>query len=175
VIDEDFKKIIESNKGCAVIMAGSNSDQEHIEDLIESLNVYKIPYEVRICSAHKQGGKLDSIFKEYNNIIGSVSYIAVATGNDGISGSASYQLFGPVISSPPDAPNESCLTNPPGSSNAYIAHPKNVGKFIAQIYAGVNPVFRELLEKNKKIKIQSLDKHDELYQHKYKWNKEDDK
>lgn len=93
---------------------------------------------------------------EYNEVGGSVAYVAVAGGTDALSGTLSFHALGPVISSPPDAPNQSCLTNPPGSSNAYIARPANVGKFIAQLYAGVNPKFRELLSTNNKTKIDSL-------------------
>ena len=167
-IDDKFKEIMQSNKGCAVIMAGSDSDEKHIEKIVESLREYGIPYRVRICSAHKQPEKLMALIREYNAINGSAAYIAIAGGTDALSGTLSFHALGPVISCPPDAPNQSCLTNPPGSSNAYIARAGNVGKFVAQIYASNNPKFKESLEKNNAIKAGYLEKADAEFQIKYK-------
>jgi 5-(carboxyamino)imidazole ribonucleotide mutase len=166
-IDDKFREIMQSNTGCAVIMAGSDSDDKHIEKIIESMKEYEIPYQVRICSAHKQPEKLMALIREYNNIKGSAAYIAIAGGTDALSGTLSFHL-GPVISCPPDAPNQSCLTNPPGSSNAYIAKAGNVGKFIAQIYAYANPKFRGLLEKKNAERIGDLEKFDAEFQARYK-------
>ncbi len=175
MVDENFKKVMQANTGCVVIMAGSDSDDRsrrdepsHIEQISESLELFEIPYEVRICSAHKQPGELLRMINEYNVVGGLVSYVAVAGGTDALSGTLSYHALGPVISCPPDAPNESCLTNPPGSPNAYIARPANVGKFVAQIYAGVNPRFNELLKASNAKKIKSLNQADETIQTKYK-------
>jgi len=160
MIDDLFKEKMRSGKGCAVIIAGSDSDEEHIAEVSASLAKYEIPHHVRICSAHKQPEKMDEMIKEYNEVGGLVAFVAIAGGTDALSGILSYHMFGPVISSPPDAPNESCLNNPPGSSNAYIADPRNVGRFIAQMYAGVNPRFIELLEEGKKKKDKSLEEAD---------------
>lgn len=160
LIDKEFKEIMKSNKGCAVIMAGSGSDKDHIMEIAESLDKYKVPYTTRICSAHKQPDTLMEIIEELNYVKGSVTYIAVAGGTDALSGTLSFHTLGPVISCPPDVPNQSCLTNPPGSSNLYIARARNVGKAVAQIYAGVNPKFRELLEKENRKKIESLQESD---------------
>jgi len=160
MVDENFKRVMQSNTGCAVVMAGSDSDREHIERITESLSEYGIPHRVRICSSHKQPEKLMGMIDEYNAVGGLVAYVAVAGGTDALSGTLSYHALGPVISCPPDAPNESCLTNPPGSSNAYIARPLNVGRFIAQMYAGVNPRFKELLEREKVKKLDYLEKAD---------------
>ena len=167
MINDKFKLDVQSNVGCAVIMAGSGSDKDHIGKLVDSLNEYAIPYDIRICSAHKQPGKLMELINEYNNIGGSLAFIAVAGGTDALSGTLSYHALGPVISSPPDAssdvPNMSCLKNPPGSSNAYIARPENVGRFIAQMYAATNPKYAQALAKNMADKILSLEKKDDEY------------
>lgn len=160
MINEKFAEIMKSNTGCAVVMAGSGSDKEHIDEVIESLRKYKVPFAVRICSAHKQPDKLSKMIDEYHSVGGSVTYVAVAGGTDALSGTLSFHALGPVISCPPDAHNQSCLTNPPGSSNAYIANPNNVGKFIAQMYAGVNPEMRKALEEEKGKKIRLLEEDD---------------
>ncbi len=173
-IGENFRKVMQTNTGCAVIMAGSDSDDKpkgekvsHIEQIAESLEAFEIPYQVRICSAHKQLSKLRAIIEQYNDIGGLVTYIAVAAGTDALSGTLSYHALGPVISCSPDAPNESCLRNPPGSSNAYIAKPANVGRFVAQIYAGVNIRFRSRLQNSTAKKIGSLNQADNTIQKKY--------
>jgi phosphoribosylaminoimidazole carboxylase PurE protein len=163
MIDAAFKKIIQSNTGCAVIMAGSGSDRPHIEKVAAALRKYAIPHRVHICSAHKQPGRLMEIVAAYNALGGSVAFVAVAGGTDALSGMLSYHALGPVISCPPDAPNESCLTNPPGSANAYIERPRNVARFIAQLYAGLNPRFRDRLEAEKAKKLTRLQKADSRY------------
>ena len=160
MIDEGFKRVMQSHLGCAVVMAGSGSDEEHINEVRKSLDRYEIPHRVRICSAHKQAEKLMRMIEEYNTVKGSITYVAVAGGTDALSGTLSYHAFGPVISSPPDAPNESCLRNPPGSSNSYVPNPSNIGRFIAQMYAGANPKFREILEAEKIKKLDSLERTD---------------
>jgi len=163
MIDAQFKKIITSNSGCAVILAGSDSDAEHVRQATAALEKYGIPHRVRICSAHKQPDQLLHIIEEYNALGGSVAFVAIAGGSDALSGILSYHALGPVISCPPDAPNESCLTNPVGSSNAYIERPENVGRFIAQIYAGVNPKFKKRLQQDQAEKVDRLVKADRRY------------
>ncbi len=159
-IDSYFKEIIKSKTGCAVIMAGSGSDEPHIIKILKSLDDYEIPHRVMICSAHKQPEKLMGIIEELNQLDGSLVYIAVAGGTDALSGTLSYHSVYPVISCPPDGLNQSCLTNPPGSSNAYILKPKNVGKFVAQIYSGMNPTLKELILSKNQNKVDKLNKQD---------------
>ncbi len=156
MIDKTFKKTIQANTGCAVVVAGSESDQAHIHRIIKSLEEYEIPYQVRICSAHKQPHEIIQLLAEYNSVGGSIAFVAVAGGTDALSGMISFHALGPVISCPPDAPNETCLTNPSGSSNATIERPENVAKFIAQMYAGVNQRFRELLERKNAQRLAEL-------------------
>jgi 5-(carboxyamino)imidazole ribonucleotide mutase len=163
MIDARFKKTVKAKTGCAVILAGSDSDRSHIETIVKALKKYAIPHRVHICSAHKQPDRLMEIVEAYNALEGSVAFVAVAGGTDALSGTLSWHAIGPVISCPPDAPNESCLTNPPGSSNAVIEHSSNAARFIAQLYAGVNPTFRERLEKEMARKLAGLRQADERY------------
>lgn len=188
MIDEQFKEIMQSNVGCAVIMAGSGSDDKrpkdrpdepsHIEKIVKSLEEFGIPYEVRVCSAHKQPDELKPIIDEYSKVGGLVAYIAVAGGTDALSGTLSFHAVGPVISCPPDTRfadkkrydnlfNESCLTNPPGSSNAYISRPENVGKLVAQMFAGINPDYAEKLRQLAEAKMESLREDDQKIRAKY--------
>ena len=145
-------------------MAGSDSDRIHIDKVVESLKKYGVSHDVRICSAHKQPSTLINLIDEYNQVKGSVAYIAIAGGTDALSGTLSYHALGPVISCPPDGRNLTCLSNPTGSSNLYIEKPENVGRVVAQIYCGVNQRFRDLLEQEKNKKINELNQADKSYQ-----------
>jgi 5-(carboxyamino)imidazole ribonucleotide mutase len=151
----DFRESVEKGLGCAVILAGSGSDKPHIEKIAASLDKYGVPFEVRVCSAHKQPTTLLTILETYDCFKGPLVYVAVAGGTDALSGTVSYRSR-PTISCPPDAPNNSCLTNPPGSSNAYIQNPANVGRFVAQMFAWTNPAYALALVTEKRKKESSL-------------------
>lgn len=157
MISAKFKSKVEEGLGGVVIMAGSDSDEPHIEKIVKSLEGYSIPYEVRICSAHKQPDELYEMIREYNDIFKPLAIVAVAGGTDALSGTVSYHSMHPVISCPPDAPNNSCLTNPPGSSNAYIARPENVGRFVAQMFSSFKDFFyRTMLDGDIVMKVNKL-------------------
>ncbi len=165
---EAFIETIQSKTGCVLILAASDSDQPHVEKIIAAMKAYDIPFQVRICSAHKQPETLMSIIREINALDGAVTLIAVAGGTDALSGTLSFHALQPVISCPPDAPNESCLNNPSGSSNAFILQPKNVGRFVAQLYAPFNPSFKRKLEESIRSKVSHLAQKDREFHKKYR-------
>jgi len=152
-VEPKFMGAVAENKGCAVILAGSGSDDQpksggefsHLGKIVAGLERFNIPLEVRICSAHKQPNELYSLLNSYNDLKGALVIIAVAGGTDALSGTASFHSLHPVISCPPDAPNQSCWTNPPGSSNLYLARPEDVGRAVAQLFSHLNPNYREKL------------------------------
>ncbi len=152
----NFRECLRGNTGCAVIVAGSDSDGSHIDKLVSALKMYEIPYEVRICSAHKSPGRLLELIGEYESQ-GGLVWVAVAGGTDALSGTLAFHADQPVVSCPPDGLNHSCLTNPPGSSNATVLSPRNTARFIAQIYSAVNPRCRELLARSRAEKIRHLE------------------
>merc|ERR1719198_2672970 len=127
----------------AVIAAGSDSDMPHLETLKKELGKFKIDAEIRICSAHKQPGRLQSVIEEYNKSGRPVMLVGCAGGTDALSGTASY------------------LATPPGSSNAFIVKPANIAKFAAQMFAGHSAEISAALEANIGEKIAKLEKADE--------------
>merc|ERR1719271_164302 len=134
-------------RGCnAVIMAGSDSDMPHLETLKKELAKFKIPSQIRICSAHKQPTQLQAVLSQYNKSIEPILIVGCAGGTDALSGTASYLSRWPVVSCPPDGMNQSCLTNPPGSSNAFIVKPANVARFAAQVFSHVSPEVAAAME-----------------------------
>ena len=158
---QEIAQAVREKSGCAVIVAGSDSDRSHVEKIVSSLKSYGIPYQVRICSAHKSPERLLDLIRHYEQEGGALAYISVAGGTDALSGTLSFHANNPVISCPPDAPNASCLSNPPGSSNATIFNTSNVGRFVAQIYAPFNPALRDRLERSREDKLRQLEAKDE--------------
>jgi phosphoribosylaminoimidazole carboxylase PurE protein len=154
-----FQENLRSKTGCAVIVAGSDSDKDHIEKLASALKMYEIPYDVRVCSAHKSPERLLELIEEYEGH-GALVWVAVAGGTDALSGTLAFHADQPVISCPPDGLNQSSLTNPPGSSNATILKPRNAARFIAQVYSTVNPRLKEKLQSSRTEKIRHLEAKD---------------
>jgi len=159
--DPHFLDLLRRRLGCAVVVAGSDSDRKHVERIVESLKAWEVPFEVRVCSAHKDPQRLLAIIGEYEAEGAPLVWVAVAGGTDALSGTLAFHATNPVISCPPDPPNESCLSNPPGSSNATIYDARNVGRFIAQMYASLNSVYRDKLAHSREQKVERLQARDE--------------
>merc|ERR1712125_33948 len=147
--------------GFVVIAAGSDSDMPHLENIKKELAKLKIPAQIRICSAHKQPARLEGLIGAFNTSIEPVMIVGCAGGTDALSGTASYLSRHPVISCPPDGMNNTCLTNPPGSSNGFIVKPANVAKFAAQFFSTCSPQVSAALEAGIAEKIRKLEQADE--------------
>merc|ERR1712207_7669 len=145
-----------------LIAAGSDSDMPHLETLKKEINKFKIDAEIRICSAHKQPSRLENLLAEYGKSSRPIMMVGCAGGTDALSGTASYLANFPVVSCPPDGVNQTCLTNPPGSSNAYILKPANVAKFAAQMFSRASQEIAKELDDNISGKIKKLEEADEL-------------
>ncbi len=152
----NFREDVEKGLGAAVILAGSNSDAAHVRKIAEALGKYGIPFDVRFASAHKQPEKVMRLVREYDEMKGALAYIAVAGMTDALSGMVSYHSTRPVVSCPPDAPNSTCLTNPPTSSNVTVYHPSNAARFIAQMFSHLNPAYAEAISRGNAKKIGEL-------------------
>merc|ERR1711977_587434 len=138
-----------------------DSDMPHLENIAKELAKFKIPSQIRICSAHKQPGRLQAVLAHYDKSAEPMLIVGCAGGTDALSGTASYLSRHPVVSCPPDGMNQTCLTNPPGSSNAFIVKPNNVAKFAAQMFAMRCPEVKAALEASIKEKITKLEQADE--------------
>jgi len=161
---------------CVVIMAGSDSDMPHLLTLQNELAKFKLPSHIRICSAHKQPSALEAVIRRYNKSILPMMIVGCAGGTDALSGTASYLSVHPVVSCPPDGMNNTCLTNPPGSSNCFIMKPANVAKFAAQMFSIACPAVKAELDANTQEKISKLEKADaELIKKRALANEQDDK
>ncbi len=147
-----------------VIIAGSDSDMPHIQEIKKELDSYGIRSEIRICSAHKQPAKCEEIIYKYNQSLEPVVFVCVAGGTDALSGVVSFHSVNPVISCPPNKEEyHSCITNPLGSSNSLIIRPANVAKHIAQIFRQYNLELQKILRENNQNKIKKLEQADNSF------------
>lgn len=160
---EKFREIVESDRGAAVIFAGSDSDEPHILKITEGLTKYGIPFQVRIVSAHKEPERLMKIVREYDTFDGPLVYIAVAGAVDALSGILSFNSTRPTITCPPDHPNDSGIKNPAGSSNAYVGRPDNTARYAAQILSLVSRNYGEAVAQEAQKKRSSLLTADERF------------
>ena len=159
----NFREDVEKGLGAVVILAGSGSDRAHVKSIYEGVRKYGLPVEARVASAHKQPEKLAELMKAYDAYRGPIVYIAVAGGTDALSGTASWETNRPVLTCPPDHPNQSGLTNPPGSSNAYVGRAANVARLAAQIFSYINPACSDALIKDRQSKLRDLERDDLLF------------
>merc|ERR1712070_957384 len=110
------------------------------------------------------GGRLQAVLAHYDKSAEPMLIVGCAGGTDALSGTASYLSRHPVVSCPPEGMkstvNNTCLTNPPGSSNAFIMRPANVAKFAAQFFASSCPEVRATLDASIQEKIVKLEQAD---------------
>lgn len=143
-----------------VIVAGSNSDLPHIDDIQVELDKYGIKSVFRICSAHKQLLKAEKMFSKYNDSIEQIVFVTIAGGTDALSGVASFYSHHPVISCPPGDYYESCMLNPPGSSNSTILKTANLAKHIATMFAINDSKIKQKIIELNELKVKKLEEAD---------------
>merc|ERR1719440_285384 len=61
-----FLEVAAGAKPLVVIAAGSDSDMPHLEKLKSEIGKFRIEAQIRICSAHKQPARLQTVIDEYN-------------------------------------------------------------------------------------------------------------
>ena len=82
----------------AVVM-GSRSDWEVMEHSIETLRTLEIPYEVRVLSAHRTPGALDSFLADVESR-GAQVFVAAAGGAAHLAGVVASRTLKPVLGVP---------------------------------------------------------------------------
>jgi 5-(carboxyamino)imidazole ribonucleotide mutase len=84
----------------AVIIMGSESDQDFAKKIIKGLDEHSIKYEINIASAHKQPLRVLEVLNDYQNEKG-VVYITIAGRSNALSGFVAANSNKPVIACPP--------------------------------------------------------------------------
>ncbi|MEK6891416.1 MAG: AIR carboxylase family protein [Nanoarchaeota archaeon] len=167
MITREFRESVEKGLGGVVILAGSGSDEAHIDKLAENLLRYGLAFEVRVASEHKQSELVTELITAYDSLDGPLAYITVAGGVDALSGRASFYSKNPVISCPPDHPNLTGIGNPSLSSNAYVGRPDNAARFVAQMFSFITSGYATAVREKSLEKIGNLEGEDSKLQGKY--------
>ncbi|MCD6303259.1 MAG: AIR carboxylase family protein [Anaerolineae bacterium] len=89
------------NNGRVIIIMGSKSDLEHVNEISAQLDDWQIPYQRHVASAHKSVRHLLSILDEINGSEEPTVVIAVAGRSNALAGMIDANTHWPVITCPP--------------------------------------------------------------------------
>jgi len=133
----------------AIIIMGSPTDREFTEQITQALDVYDIPWELRIASAHKTPAYLLQMLTEYEQRPQAKVFITVAGRSNALSGMVDAAVQSPVIACPPysskfaGADIFSSFRTPSGVAPALVLEPKNAALLAAKILGLASPPLRE--------------------------------
>jgi 5-(carboxyamino)imidazole ribonucleotide mutase len=128
------------NEKLVKIMMGSEQDFEFCKKIGDVLELYNIPHEFRVASAHKTPQKVLEIMNEDKEDVNLV-YITVAGRSNALSGFVDANTYRPVIACPPysdkfsGADIFSSLRMPSGSGLATVLEPEAAAILAAKILA----------------------------------------
>lgn len=126
-------------KPYVVIIAGSASDDNHIQKIANGLRHFEIDYVIRIASAHKTADHAISLLKQYEADERPKIYITVAGRSNALSGFVDGYVNAPVIACPPHSDSfggadiYSSIRMPSGISPAVVLDPENAALLAARI------------------------------------------
>ena len=116
------KTTILTKLGGVVILAGSQSDEKHVEKIKESLRKQKIVAYNHYASAHKNTEVVLSLLKSYNEMCGRIVYVTVAGRSNALSGVVACNTQYPTIACPPFSGKDDFMVN----INSTLQMPSNV-------------------------------------------------
>ncbi len=141
------------------ILLGSATDKEFAQKIVDELNVFGIPSEVIVASAHKVPEKVIEIIERFNKET-EVVYVTLAGMSNGLSGVTAGSSYHPVIACPPhkdlmeyQIDVHSSLRMPKDTPVLTVLSPGNTALCIARIFAISHPELREkIVERVQKVK-----------------------
>ena len=141
------------------ILLGSATDKEFAQKIVDELNVFGIPSEVIVASAHKVPEKVIENIERFNKET-EVVYVTLAGMSNGLSGVTAGSSYHPVIACPPhkdlmeyQIDVHSSLRMPKDTPVLTVLSPGNTALCIARIFAISHPELREkIVERVQKVK-----------------------
>lgn len=94
-----------------IIISGSKSDQEFIEQIQSALNELDIANEWEACSAHKETRRLMELLETWENSGDDIVYITVAGRSNALSGVVACNTKHPVLAVPPFKDKDDFMVN----------------------------------------------------------------
>lgn len=142
-----------SNSQLVVIVMGSQSDLEYCRKIITTLDEFGVSWEARVCSAHKDTGRLLSMIDEYKEKEEAIVYIAVAGRSNALGGVIDANTTSPVINAPPPSDKFggmdilSSLRMPSGSGALTVIEAEAAAIGAVKIFSLYNPELSDKLVK----------------------------
>jgi len=146
----------------AVVILGSPSDEPLGQQIVQALEKFGIPWEMRIASAHKTPGHLLRLLEQYEANPRPKVYITVAGRSNALSGLVDAQVAAPVIACPPYGDKFaggdllSSLRVPSGVAPAVVLEPESAALLAAKILALGNPGLRQRIQETQQEQRQRL-------------------
>ena len=131
-----------------VIILGSPSDETLGQEIVQGLEEFGIPWELRIGSAHKTPAHVLEMLEAYEADPRPKVYITVAGRSNALSGFVDAQVRAPVIACPPYGKKFaggdlfSSLRMPSGVAPAVVLEPRNAALLAAKMLGLVDAGLR---------------------------------
>lgn len=128
-------------KAYIVILMGSKSDLDHANKIKAAAELFEIPVEMRIGSAHKTAAHVVQLLTEYEADPTPKVYITIAGRSNALSGFTDGFVKAPVIACPPASSSfggadiYSSLRMPSGVAPAVVLEPANAAYLAAKMIA----------------------------------------
>jgi 5-(carboxyamino)imidazole ribonucleotide mutase len=155
-----------ASKPLVVILMGSPSDREHVDQIVAVLEPMGIECVQRIASAHKTPQRLLDLLREYEDDPRPKVYVTVAGRSNALSGMVDANVRAPVIACPPigssfaGADLYSSLRMPSGVAPMVVLDPVNAGLAAAKILGLISAEINEAVGDQQKIHRKRLDEAD---------------
>lgn len=145
-----------------IIILGSPSDEPVGRQLVQALESFGLPWEMRVASAHKTPHYLLEILARYKADPRPKVYITVAGRSNALSGMVDAQVSAPVIACPPYADKYaggdllSSLRVPSGVAPAVVLEPANAALLAAKMLGLADPALRTKVQQAQQEQRQRL-------------------
>jgi 5-(carboxyamino)imidazole ribonucleotide mutase len=153
----------------AIIIMGSKGDLPHAQAVAKTLKTLEIPYQMRVCSAHKATQRLLTMLQEYEQQ-GPLIYITIAGRSNALSAVVDANTRYPVIACPPYSDRFggmdilSSLRLPSGIASPTILEPEGAALLAAKMLALSDEPLRQRIEHYKQHLSAELTQADEEVQ-----------
>jgi phosphoribosylaminoimidazole carboxylase PurE protein len=123
-----------------IIIMGSKADLSHAQAIVKTLKALEIPFQMRVCSAHKATQRLLEILQTYEQS-GPLVYITIAGRSNALSAVVDANTRYPVIACPPYSERFagmdvlSSLRLPSGIASPTILEPDGAALLAAKMLA----------------------------------------
>ncbi len=150
-----------------VIVLGSISDLSWAKEIGKVLTRFKIPFDIRVASAHKSPEYAQKLLKEYESKFEKLVFIAIAGRSNALGGFLDANTHFPIINCPPKVDSYagmdilSSLRMPSGVAPATVLEPDHAAILAAKIFGLVNKQLSSKIKKYHQELVSKIKRDDE--------------